>query len=57
MTTHEKDTFFGTYDWAKGWEDLPWAHEEPTLFLAEICRRREPGKALDIDQLAIGITR
>ncbi len=48
MTTHEKDTFFGTYDWAKNWEDLPWAHEEPTLFLAEICRRREPGRALDI---------
>jgi len=48
MTTHEKDTFFGTYDWAKGWEDLPWAHVEPTLFLAEICRRREPGRALDI---------
>ena len=48
MTTHEKDTFFGTYDWAKSWQDLPWSHKEPTLFLAEICRRREPGKALDI---------
>ncbi len=48
MATHEKDTFFSTYDWAKGWEDLPWAHPEPTLFLAEICRRRKPGKALDI---------
>jgi len=48
MSTHEKDTFFSTYDWAKGWEDLPWSHGEPTLFLAEICRRREPGKALDI---------
>ena len=23
-------------------------HEEPTLFLAEICRRREPGTVLDI---------
>jgi SAM-dependent methyltransferase len=48
MSTHEKDTFTSTYDWAKGWEDLPWAHGEPTLFLAEICRRRKPGKALDI---------
>jgi SAM-dependent methyltransferase len=48
MSTHEKDTFFSTYDWAKGWEDLPWAHSEPTLFLAEICRRRAPGTALDI---------
>jgi len=48
MTTHEKDTFFATYAWAKSWADLPWAHKEPTLFLAEICRRRKPGKALDI---------
>ena len=48
MTTHEKDTFFATYDWAPGWEDLPWAHAEPTLFLAEICRRRGGGTALDI---------
>jgi SAM-dependent methyltransferase len=48
MTTHEKDTFFATYAWAKNWADLPWAHQEPTLFLAEICRRRKPGKALDI---------
>jgi len=48
MDTHEKETFIGTYEWAKGWEDLPWAHDEPTLFLAEICRRRKPGKALDI---------
>lgn len=48
MTTHEKDTFFATYNWAKSWEDLPWSHEEPTLFLAEICRRRQPGSALDI---------
>ena len=46
--THEKDTFFSTYDWAKSWEDLPWSHQEPTLFLSEICRRREPGTALDI---------
>jgi SAM-dependent methyltransferase len=48
MSTHEKDTFTSTYDWAKGWEDLPWSHAEPTLFLAEICRRRKPGRALDI---------
>ena len=48
MSTHEKDTFTSTYDWAKEWEDLPWSHAEPTLFLAEICRRRKPGKALDI---------
>jgi len=48
MTTHEKDTFTATYDWAKGWEDLTWSHAEPTLFLAEICRRRKPGRALDI---------
>ena len=48
MNTHEKDTFFATYDWAKSWEDLPWSHKEPTLFLAEICRRRAPGAALDI---------
>ena len=48
MTTAEKETFFSTYNWAKGWKDLPWAHSEPTLFLAEICRRRESGRALDI---------
>jgi hypothetical protein len=48
MSTQEKDNFTGIYDWAKGWEDLPWSHAEPTLFLAEICRRRAPGKALDI---------
>ncbi len=48
MTTHEKKTFFATYDWAKTWQDLPWAHDEPTLFLSEICRRRKPGRALDI---------
>ncbi len=48
MSTHEKDTFLGTYQWAGSWEKLPWAHAEPTLFLAEICRRRPPGRALDI---------
>ena len=48
MSTHELKTFLGTYEWAGGWEDLPWSHDEPTLFLAEICRRRAPGRALDI---------
>ncbi|MBN8280047.1 MAG: class I SAM-dependent methyltransferase [Gammaproteobacteria bacterium] len=48
MSTHEKQTFLATYDWAKSWADLPWAHQEPTLFLAEICDRRKPGRALDI---------
>jgi len=48
MTTHEKDTFLQTYQWAGKWEDLPWAHDEPTLFLANICNRRTPGTALDI---------
>lgn len=48
MSTHELDTFNATYDWAKNWEDLPWSHNEPTVFLSEICRRRKPGKALDI---------
>lgn len=48
MSTHEKNTFFATYDWAKTWQDLPWAHDEPTLFLAEICQRRKPGRVLDI---------
>lgn len=48
MSTHEKDTFIATYDWAKESIDLPWAHAEPLLFLAEICSRRKPGKALDI---------
>lgn len=48
MSTHEKDTFLQTYEWVKGWQDLPWAHVEPTMFLAEICQMREPGTALDI---------
>ncbi len=46
MNTHEKKTFLATYGWAKDWQDLPWAHEEPTLFLSEVCRRRPPGRAL-----------
>jgi SAM-dependent methyltransferase len=48
MSTPEKKTFFATYDWARTWQDLPWAHDEPTLFLAEICQRRKPGRVLDI---------
>ena len=48
MTTHEKNTFLQTYQWAGKWEELPWAHDEPTLFLSEICNRRTPGTALDI---------
>jgi len=48
MTTHEKDTFLQTYQWAGKWEELPWAHDEPTLFLADICNRRKPGTALDL---------
>jgi len=48
MSTHEKDTFYATYDWAKSWQDLPWSHDDATLFLAEICARRPAGCALDI---------
>ncbi|MDH3510251.1 MAG: class I SAM-dependent methyltransferase [Gammaproteobacteria bacterium] len=48
MSTHEQETFLQTYDWVKSWRDLPWSHEEPTLFLPEICRQRKTGKALDI---------
>lgn len=48
LSTHEKKTFLATYDWAKSWQDLPWAHDDPTLFLAELCARRQPGRALDI---------
>lgn len=48
MSTHEQKTFKATYEWASNWRDLPWAHEAPTLFLAEICERRPPGRALDI---------
>lgn len=48
MSTHEKETFLQTYDWVTSWEQLPWAHDEPTLFLAEICAKRPAGKALDI---------
>ena len=48
MSTHEKKTFLQTYDWVGSWQDLPWAHAEPTLFLADICNRRKPGTALDL---------
>ena len=48
MSTHEKETFFQTYDWASNWQDLPWAHDHPTLFLAEITQQRGGGRALDI---------
>ena len=49
MSTHEKDTFIQTYQWAKDWSQLPWAHDEPTLFLAELCKQRGTrGRALDI---------
>lgn len=48
MSTHELKTFTATYDWAKTWRDLPWAHDEATLFLAELCAKRKPGRALDI---------
>ena len=48
MSTHEKDTFLQTYQWANDWSQLPWAHEEPTLFLAEICQQQPAGRALDL---------
>ncbi len=48
MSTHEKETFLKTYSWASNWHELPWAHDEPTLFLAEVGHRKAPGKALDI---------
>jgi SAM-dependent methyltransferase len=48
MSTHEKDTFLQTYDWASDWQELPWAHDAPTQFLAGICQLRETGRVLDI---------
>jgi SAM-dependent methyltransferase len=48
MGTDELKTFMATYEWAKTWRDLPWAHDEATLFLAELCAKRKPGRALDI---------
>ncbi|MEZ5566574.1 MAG: class I SAM-dependent methyltransferase [Gammaproteobacteria bacterium] len=48
MSSHEKKTFLATYEWAGSWQELPWSHERPTLFLSEICQQRRPGRALDI---------
>lgn len=48
MATSDKQGFLATYDWARRWQNLPWAHEEPTLFLSEVCRGRAPGRALDL---------
>ena len=48
MSTHEKDNFLQIYEWANDWQQLPWAHDEPTLYLSEISNLREPGTALDI---------
>lgn len=48
MSSDARKTFTATYDWARDWRDLPWAHEEPTLFLADLCARRPPGRALDL---------
>jgi SAM-dependent methyltransferase len=48
MASQELKTFNATYEWAKTWQELPWSHEEPSLFLAEICRERKPGRALDM---------
>ena len=48
MSTHEKETFFETYGWTDDWRKLPWSHEEPSLFLAEIGNQYKPGTALDI---------
>ena len=45
--THDKDNFFKIYDWAgSDRSKLPWAHDEPTLFLRDIVAQRgKPGKA------------
>lgn len=48
MSTQEKKTFLATYDWARSWQDLPWSHDTPTLFLGEICLHRRAGRALDL---------
>ena len=48
MSTHEKETFLQAYNWVESWQTLPWAHDEPTLFLAHVCSRKKPGTALDI---------
>ncbi len=43
-----KPTFLGEYERARNWLQLSWAHTEQSLFLADICKKRGPGKALDI---------
>lgn len=48
MNTRERDNFLQIYEWSGDWSQLPWAHEEPTLFLAELCTQRPAGTALDI---------
>lgn len=40
--------FTQEYGRAEKWQQLSWAHMEPTPFLADICIKRGPGKALDI---------
>ena len=47
---HDKENFYKIYDWAgSDRSKLPWAHDEPTLFLRDIVAQRgKPGKALDI---------
>lgn len=47
---NEIDNFYKIYDWAgSDRSKLPWAHEQPTLFLRDIIAQRgQPGKALDI---------
>ena len=47
---HDKENFYKIYDWAGSDRNkLPWAHDEPTLFLRDIVAQRgKPGKALDI---------
>ena len=42
------DHFIQSYDTVDDWHKLSWAHEGQTLFLADICHKRKPGKALDI---------
>jgi SAM-dependent methyltransferase len=49
MTTHEKSTFIGVYDYADHHSKLPWAHEHPSAFLDQIVAERgSPGRVLDI---------
>ncbi len=40
--------FIESYDSADSWQKLTWAHQDQTLFLADICKKHKPGKALDI---------